>query len=219
MSQDAHRISDPGGLRARYRDPVPSALAKQLDHLDAHCRDFIAHSPFLALGTSDETGRCDVSPRGGPPGFVAVLDERRLAIPDLAGNNRLDSYGNVVANPGVGLLFFVPGVEESLRVNGRGAVTTEPPVLDACALRDVRPNVALLVQVEEAYIHCAKAFRRGGLWRPETWPDLNDMAKPARMVRDQVARDLSEQQVHEALERDYRGTLWQAGGQPDAEPG
>lgn len=216
MSDAAHRLDDLQALRARYRDPSPGVLAKVLDHLDAHCADFVAHSPFLVLGTSDEQGRCDVSPRGGPPGFVAVLDQSRLAIPDLAGNNRLDSLGNVVRNAGVGLLFIVPGVEESLRVNGDGEVTTDPAVLDACALRDVRPRVAMVVHVREAYLHCAKAFRRGGVWRPETWPDLDGMATPARMLRDQVATDMTEEGVRDALERSYADTLWQSGGRDPA---
>lgn len=216
MSDAVHRLDGLEALRAHYRDPSPGVVAKVLGRLDAHCADFIAHSPFLVLGTSDEHGRCDVSPRGGPPGFVAVLDRSRLAIPDLAGNNRLDSLGNAVRSPGVGLLFFVPGVEESLRVNGDAEVTTEPEVLDACALRDVRPRVAMVVHVREAYLHCAKAFRRGGVWRPDTWPDLDGMATPARMLRDQVATDMTEDGVRDALERSYADTLWQAGGRDPA---
>lgn len=214
MRQD---LDSTDALRERYADPSPSVLAKVRTLLDEHCRAFIAHSPFLVLGTSDDTGRCDVSPRGGPPGFVAVLDERRLAIPDLAGNNRLDSLGNVVRNPGVGLLFFVPGVGETLRVNGAGSVTADEAVLEACALAAVRPRVALVVEVEEAYLHCAKALRRGGMWRPDAWPDTSDMATPARMLRDQVARDMTEDQVGAALERSYAETLWRAGGR-DQQP-
>lgn len=210
-----HRLEGAGALRAWYRDPSPGVMAKVQSRLDEHCRDFIAHSPFLVLGTSDDAGRCDVSPRGGPPGFVAVLDEEHLAIPDLAGNNRLDSLGNVVRNPGVGLLFMVPGVDETLRVNGAGHASTDPAVLDACALTDVRPRVALVVRVEEAYVHCAKAFRRGAVWRPEAWPDRADMATPARMIRDQVARDMTEDAVAAALERSYTETLWQPGGRDE----
>lgn len=184
-------------LREAYRPPGRPALDKQLDHLDEHCRAFIAHAPFAVVATSDSSGACDASPRGGPPGFVRVLDDRTLSIPDLSGNNRLDTFGNLVDNPGIGILFLVPGVGETLRVNGRARVE-----------RSDDGVVAVVVAVDEAFIHCAKALRRAALWSPEQWPDTSDMASPARMLRDQVAPTESVEQIAHYLERDYANTLW-----------
>jgi PPOX class probable FMN-dependent enzyme len=165
------------------------------------------------MATADAGGRCDVSPKGGPPGFVRVLDEHHLGIPDLSGNNRLDSLQNLVANPGIGLLFLVPAFGETLRVNGRAAISTEPTVLDACAVGDVAPRVVVLVTVEEAYIHCAKALRRAGLWEPEQWPDLADLPSAACMLRDHYdLPDMDVTAVERRLAESYARTLWLAGG-------
>jgi uncharacterized protein len=186
-----------GELRSAFRAPGQGALAKQLDHLDEHCRAFIAHAPFLVLATAGGDGSCDASPRGGPPGFVRVIDDLHLAVPDLSGNNRLDSLANVVETGGVGLLFLVPGVGETLRVNGRGRVER----LD-------EGSIHLVVTVEQAFLHCAKSLRRASLWQPEAWPDTSGMPSPAQMLRDQVAPDRTAEQISAALERDYAETLW-----------
>ena len=210
-------------LRETYRRPSPTVLQKQLAVLDRHCRDFMAHSSLVMLATADERGRCDVSPRGGPPGFVRVLDDNHVVLPDLAGNNRLDSWSNIVANPGVGLLFLIPGLEETLRVNGTASLTTAPEVLAASAVGDTPCRMAAVIAVEEAYIHCGKALRRSGAWQPDSWPDRSDMASVPAMFRDQV--DLGEMTVDdvaEALESGYQKTLWEPGGMqppaPDAPP-
>ena len=206
-------ISDPVDLRLVYGPPGQPALKKQLASLDVHCRSFIAHSPFVLVSTADADGRCDVSPKGGPPGFVAVLDDTRLALGDLSGNNRLDSLENITRNDGIGLLFLVPGIGETLRVNGRATVTTDPAVLEAAALDGRLPKVAIVIEVEEAYIHCAKALRRSRLWEPEAWPDTADMARPAAMLRDHIGlHQMSVEQVDEVLEADYQTSLWVAGG-------
>lgn len=206
-------------LRAAYRRPSHLVMAKQLGALDRHCRAFVAHSPLVMLATADEQGRCDVSPRGGPPGFVRVLDDHRLVLPDLAGNNRLDSFSNLVANAGVGLLFLIPGLEETLRVNGTASLTTDPETLAVAAVGGTRCRMAAVVTVEEAYIHCGKALRRAGAWEPATWPQIDDMASVPAMFRDQV--DLGEMTVDDvadALESGYQATLWQPGGVRPAEP-
>jgi hypothetical protein len=154
-----------------------------------------------------------VSPKGGPPGFVAVLDDTHLALGDLSGNNRLDSLENITSSDGIGLLFLVPGIGETLRVNGRATITTDPPVLEAAALDGRPPKVAIVVEVAEAYIHCAKALRRSRLWEPEAWPDTSDMARPAAMLKDHIGlTDMSVEQIDEVLEADYRASLWVAGG-------
>jgi PPOX class probable FMN-dependent enzyme len=202
-------VHDVAGLRSLYAEPGAPAVRKQIDRLDANCRAFVAHSPFVLLASANADGTCDVSPKGGPPGFVAVLDEHRLAIGDLPGNNRIDSLRNIVGNPNVGLLFLVPGLGETLRVNGRAWVVRDDAVLAACEVRDRRPPVAIGVEVTEAYIHCAKAFRRSNLWQPEAWPDRTDMPSAAAMLRDHTAmHDVPVQAIERALEEGYVRTMW-----------
>jgi PPOX class probable FMN-dependent enzyme len=202
-------ITTEAGLREIYKPPGDGAVRKQIDALDDNCRAFIAHSPLVLVGTADAAGRCDVSPKGGPAGFVRVLDDNRLALPDLYGNNRIDSMRNLLEAPGIGLLFLIPGLDETLRVNGRGYVVRDPDVLDACVVHDRRPRSAIGIVVEEAFIHCAKAFKRGGVWEPSAWPDRSDMPTIPCMVRDHVAiPGVTAEQVRDALERDYAATLW-----------
>lgn len=203
-------VSTEERLRELYRPPSPPALGKQIDRLDDNCRSFIEHSPFVLIATSSGDDRsCDVSPKGGPPGFVRVLDEKRLAIPDLAGNNRLDSFTNLLSNTGLALLFLIPGLDETLRVNGRAWIVTDDDVLDACVVAGRRPKAAVGMVVEEAYIHCAKAFRRGSVWQPEEWPDRSDMPTIPCMLRDHLDEPaISAAFVAERLEEDYATTMW-----------
>jgi len=210
------RIDSETGLREIYRPPKQRSVDKEVDHLDAHCRDFIAHAPFVVLASSAAGGSVDVSPKGGPAGFVAVLDDHRLAIPDMSGNNRLDSMRNIVSDGAVALLFMVPGTDETMRVNGRATISTDQAVLDRCPIDGMDPNVAIVVEVTTAFIHCAKALRRGGIWHPERWPDTSDMATPACMLNDHIGLGdvyLSEQ----ALEASYAKTTWAMGGDSPAE--
>lgn len=207
------RVGSVEELREIYRPPAELALRKQIDALDRHCREFIAHSPFLVMASADGAGRCDASPKGGPPGFVRVLDDHRLVIPDLSGNNRLDSITNLVVNPGIALLFFVPGRDETLRVNGRAAVTADADLCERARLDGVVPRLVLLVDVEEAYLHCAKAFRRAQLWQPEEWPDTAGLPSGACMMRDHIGlTQVPLEQTEALLEESYRSTLWQTGG-------
>jgi len=201
-------LTDPDQLEERYRSPSNLVLEKVVTELDAGCRRLVAASTFVLVGTADGDGRCDVSPKGGPAGFVKVLDEHRLAIPDLTGNNRLDSLRNVIARPYVGLLFVVPGQGETLRVNGRAWVTTAPEVLELFNAELRRPASAIGVAVDEAYLHCAKAFRRGGLWQPERWPDPTDLPSVAEVLCDHVGMDSgSAPSVAHALEQGYQRDL------------
>src|SRR5262245_41005111 len=177
MSPFGQTLGSEAELRTISSPPDKGAVAQQLDHLDDHCRAFIGHSPFVLIGTSGADGSGDVSPKGGPPGFVTVLDEHRLAMGELPGNNRIDSYINVVATGTVGMLFLIPGLDECLRVNGKGYAVTEPSVLEACAVGGKLPKVALGLEVTEAFIHCAKAIRRGQIWQPPNWPDTADLPK------------------------------------------
>jgi hypothetical protein len=199
-------------LRSFYRHPRSGSVDKEHASINGHDRAFIAHAPLMILATSDADGRCDVSPKGGPPGFVSVLDDGRVAIPDLSGNNRLDSMQNLLANPGIGLLFLIPGIDETLRVNGRAVLSTDPDVLAVCAIRDVGTKVAIAVKVEQVYLHCAKALRRGSVWQPEAWPDSSDVPSAARMLRDQVSPEVDVGLVAQSLEDGYSTTLWKSGG-------
>ena len=197
-------------LRAIYRTPRGGPIDKQHDRITDHDRAFIAHSPFVVVATADAGGQCDVSPKGGTPGFVTVLDDRTLGIPDLAGNNRLDSMQNIVANPGIGLLFMIPGLDETLRVNGSARLVTDATVRQTSAVGDAVPKVVFAVDVAEVFLHCAKALRRGAIWKPEQWPDTSDMPSVATMLRDLVAPDVEVEVVEQALEESYEKTLWQA---------
>ena len=173
-------------LRALYAQPGERALRKQLPQLDRHGRRFIELSPFLVLATSGADGRLDASPRGGAPGFVKATPAGELLIPDSPGNNRLDSLQNILANPEVGLLFVIPGFEETMRVNGRAVLSRDEVDLAAC--RDERrlPKIAIRVTVHEAYIHCAKAFMRSRLWDPAARTDRTSMPTIGEIIRDQT---------------------------------
>jgi PPOX class probable FMN-dependent enzyme len=201
-------------LRAIYRAPHGGAVAKEHAAINHHDRAFIAHAPLVVISTADADGRCDASPKGGPPGFVAVLPDGRVAIPDLAGNNRLDSMQNLLTNPRLALLFLVPGLDETLRVNGVAHLSTDPDVLVAAAVGDAVPKVAITVEPDEVYIHCGKALRRSAAWRPDDWPDTSDMPSVAEMVRDEVAPTIEVAVVQQALDDDYAASLWLAPSQP-----
>jgi PPOX class probable FMN-dependent enzyme len=166
-----HVVTREDELRALMGTPSERAIKKESASIDEASRRFIERSPFLLLGTSNAAGQCDVSPKGDAPGFVRVLDERHLVIPDRPGNKRLDGLRNLLANPHVGLIFLVPGREETLRVNGRAAIIRDEDVLESLAAHGKRPLVAIGVEVEECFLHCPKAFRRSKLWEPAEWPD------------------------------------------------
>jgi PPOX class probable FMN-dependent enzyme len=211
-------VTSLGELQALYRPAGRGALDKVIDRLDDHCRDFIAHSPFVVISTADHRGRCDASPKGGRPGFVQVLGDEQLAWGDLSGNNRLDSMRNLISNAGIALLFLIPGLDETLRVNGEAVITKDPVILERCTIEGTVPRVAVSVIVREAYIHCAKAFRRSALWEPTDWPDRSDMASAACMLRDHAElHDVEVGVIEEALETSYERTLWQAGGHSASE--
>ncbi|MFO1059889.1 MAG: pyridoxamine 5'-phosphate oxidase family protein [Dongiaceae bacterium] len=207
-------IGEESALRGLFGQPGRLAAQKTLHALDRHCRDFIARSPFLCLGTADAAGRADVSPRGDRPGFVLVLDDRTLAIPDRPGNNRIDSMSNIVANPNVGLLFLIPGFEDTLRVNGKAEIVRDPDLLDRTAVDGKRPKVAIRVAVEECFLHCAKALKRSRLWEPESRAERSVMPTLGQMILDQTAgagAAPAETEVREAdrlIDENYRTQLY-----------
>jgi PPOX class probable FMN-dependent enzyme len=156
-------------LRELYEPPGDSAVNKEIQEIDETCRRLIACSPMLFLATSDPQGRCDVTPRGGPPGFVTVLDDHHLALPDATGNRRIDTLRNVVANGHAGLIFVIPGRTQTLRVNGRACVTSDPALLQRLTAVGKPPRTAIVVRSDEVYTHCPKAFIRSKLWEPDSW--------------------------------------------------
>ena len=194
---------------AVYGPPDEPVQRKVIDHLDGHCRDFIARSPFVLVGTADSEGRCDVSPRAGQPGFVEILDEHRLAIPDAKGNRLIDTLRNVAQNGRAGLLFLIPGFEETLRVERPGVPHARPGAARAPRGRELDACHRDGVEVEEAYLHCAKAFKRSGLWEEERWPSLEGLARPAQIWRDHIAMpDFTTEVVQEYLDDDYARNLY-----------
>jgi uncharacterized protein len=168
-------------LREHYDAPMEPALRKDIGHIDDLCRRLIAAAPILFVATFSEEGHCDVSPRGGPPGFVTVLDDEHLAIPDATGNRRLDTLENVVSTGRAGLIFVIPGRDTTLRVNGRAAVSADPDLLGRITPVGKPPRTAIVVEAEEVYAHCPKAFVRSKLWDPSTWPDPADLPSSAEV--------------------------------------
>lgn len=209
MAPFDNTITDVSGLRDHYREPSDLVRNKATDHLDDGCRSFIARSTFVLIGTSSAAGAGDVSPKGGHAGFVKVLDPERLVIPDLNGNNRLDSLENIVENGQVGLLFLVPGLGEMLRVNGTACVTVDPEILDGFTEEYRRPTSAIGVTVDEAYIHCAKAIRRGALWNPDEWPEAANRPRVSEMLIEHagLAGQVTAEEMHAGLEDSYRRDL------------
>ncbi len=171
---DQHLVASQEELTELYGAPDEAVKVKAIQHFDEHCRAFIARSPFVVVATTGDDGSCDASPRGGAPGFCDVTGPTTLVLPDQPGNRRLDTVRNVVATGRIGLVFLIPGMRETLRVNGHAGVTRDPELLER--YRDGRkpPIAAIVVELEEAYLHCAKAFIRSGLW------DSDDVAGPRR---------------------------------------
>ena len=165
MEIDASQvIREEAELAALYPPALERSVRKQMDHLDDHCRAFIAASPMLIMGT--QSGTADNSPRGDVPGFVKVADDHTLLIPDRRGNNRLDSLRNLVKNPAVGLLFLIPGVNESFRVNGEAVISRDPALTEQFVMQGQAPRTVIVVKVKESYIQCSRALVRSDLWNP-----------------------------------------------------
>ncbi|MBV9357454.1 MAG: pyridoxamine 5'-phosphate oxidase family protein [Chloroflexi bacterium] len=173
-------------LRELVGEPSERARQKQLARLDVYCRAFIARSPFVLMGTADASGRCDVSPKGDRPGFVLVPDEETLVIPDRPGNRRFDSLQNLIANPRIGLLFLIPGMSETLRVNGQAELARDDDLLDQLAVDRKQPWLAIEVRVEEAFLHCGKAMLRSQLWDPARHMPREQLPSLSRMIQDQI---------------------------------
>ncbi len=205
---DASEIRDARCLGEIYGRPSRLAAVKCIDRLEKHCRNFIALSPFLCLATADAEGRLDVSPRGDAPGFVEVLDDKRLLIPDRRGNNRVDSLTNIVENPRVGLIFMIPGVEETLRVNGSARIVRDPAVLAPLAAQGKVPRSALEVTVEEVMFQCSKALRRSRLWNDDYRIERSVLPTLGQMITDQVADGSSAEEAEAMVQKSLRTKLY-----------
>jgi uncharacterized protein len=205
-------IKDEGALRGLFEPTHALAVQKCQDKLGKHAQAFIRRSPFLCIGTQNMAGKADVSPRGDPAGFVRILDAHRLAIPDRPGNNRLDSLLNILSNPNVGLLFIIPGFDDTLRVNGRATLSNDPELLDSMRVDDRTPKLAILVEVSTVFMHCAKAFRRSRLWNPDHFQDRGSMPSLMKIILDETTGapdDENEMREMDAgLEQAYRTTLY-----------
>jgi PPOX class probable FMN-dependent enzyme len=183
-------------LRGLYAQPKGRPLIKQLDRLETHSKRFISLSPFLIISSSASNGLQDASPRGEDPGFVHVFDDHNIAIPDRPGNNRLDSLTNILVNPQVGLLFLIPGVDETLRINGYAEIRDDIEIIDLFNTQTKKPKSVLLVHVKEVYLHCAKALMRSKLWSSEVQITREQLPSMSQMINDQTKSNLpSETQV------------------------
>lgn len=196
-------------LVASYAKPGALAAAKDIGRIDRHLRHYIEISPFCCIATADADGNQDVTPRGDPPGSFKVFGEHTVAIPDRPGNNRLDTLKNLLVNPRIGLIFLLPGMDETVRVNGIAQLSVDPPLLESMAVEGKKPKCAIVVEVREAYLHCAKAFRRSKLWDPATRIDRSTLPSLASMIRDQIGMsDQDTRQAEERIEKAYRESLW-----------
>lgn len=209
MTEETACLTDASQLRSLYKSPSALVQAKQIDQLDLHCRAFIARSPLVIVGSMHPERGMDVSPRGDAAGFVQVIDERHLAIPDRPGNNRLDTMENLLSNPAIGLFFVIPGVEETLRVNGTARLACTPALLESMAVDGKSPKLAILVSVNEVFLHCAKALKRARLWADDYRIDRRELPTLGRMIVEQARlASLSVDEAEARIAADYRTNLY-----------
>lgn len=189
MFDPQHVITTAENLRRLVPAPRPAQETKVLSALDTHCRRWIQRSPFVVISSFDLAGNMDLSPKGDPPGFVRILNNTTLAIPDRPGNRRLDTLNNLLQQPQVGLMFIVPGRGEVLRVSGTGQIVTDPDLLSTMAVVERPPRLALVVTIDEIMFHCGKSVIRSKLWSPSEWPDIEGLASYAECLGDQTTSD------------------------------
>ena len=197
-------------MRPEIGYPSKLAANKIIYSLDSCSIEFIQKSPFIVIATSDHEGRCDASPRGDDPGFVHIIDEKNLFIPERPGNKRMDSILNILRNPQIGILFMIPGLEETFRVNGKACVSRDEKWLKQTAVNGKLPMLGIGVQIEECYMHCAKSFKRSGMWDPDRWLPASELPSAAKIiaahVRDKI--EVSEEQVRVSLDESYMHRLY-----------
>ena len=209
IDREVQTIDSEPRLRGLYQEPMELALLKQLDRLDEHCRNFLAHSPFAVIASTRPGRGTDVSPRGDAPGFARVLDPNTIAIPDRPGNNRLDTMSNIVADAEVGLLFFIPGIDETLRINGTARLSRNPELLAAGAVNGREPRMIVLVSVREAFLHCGKALKRSRLWHDDYRVEKKNFPSLGRMIVEQTKpKAITVEQADAVVEEGYVNGLY-----------
>lgn len=209
MLKSMNYVTSQEELRQMLGSPSVRGQNKVIATIDEHCRNYISKSPFLVISTSDADGNCDSSPRGDAPGFVYVLDDQHLIIPDRPGNKRVDSMFNILSNPKIGLLFIIPGMGETLRINGEAAIMKDEDILKSMAVNGKSPQLGILVKVNQCYMHCAKAFKRSGLWDPESWSGKEDLPSAAKILAAHVNMpEMTEERIVADLEEGYKNRLY-----------
>ena len=205
MTDANHVITKPEELEALFGRPRQAQQTKAVATLDVHARRWIAASPFVVICSADAEGRMDLSPKGDPPGFVRIITSSRMAVPDRPGNKRFDTFLNVLENPRVGLIFLVPGRGETLRVEGRAHVSTDPNLLASMAVAGRDPALALVIDIDQIMFHCGKSMIRSKLWQPSDWPNIDGLASYAECLADQAEPDET------VDEMETRFATWQQG--------
>jgi PPOX class probable FMN-dependent enzyme len=197
-------------LRSEIGYPNKLVANKTIKSLDSSSIDYINKSPFIIIATSNQDGTCDASPRGDAPGFVWIIDEKHLFIPERPGNKRMDSIQNIIHNPHIGIIFIIPGMEETFRVNGKACITRDQTLLNHSAVNGKLPIMGIGVEIEECYMHCAKAFKRSGLWNAASWLPKSDLPSAPKMIVSHLNGKIqvTEEQVKEALDDSYKNRLY-----------
>jgi PPOX class probable FMN-dependent enzyme len=204
----SEQITDKSGLREIIDAPMELAATKEMPALDRHCRHFISLSPFLCLSSMSADGKADVSPRGDPPGFVKVLDDRTVLIPDRKGNRRLDTMQNILEQPSVAVIFFVPGVEETLRLNGKASITRDPALLEDMAVQGKAPALGIRIEIDTVFFHCAKALKRSRLWDAEAQIDRGEFPRYGQVIKDQRDPGGSADEIEDYIQTNYKTEMY-----------
>jgi PPOX class probable FMN-dependent enzyme len=204
----AHAVTSVEQLHAINGEPNQYILEKHTDYLTPLLVEFIAQVPYYLLSTSHADGSCDVSPRGDAPGAIKVLDARTIALPDRPGNRRIDSLRNIISNPHVGLLMLIPAVDETVRLNGRATITTDPELLETMQMQGKTPKLAIVVDIDEVYVHCARSILRAGLWSPNKWPDPDDIPTLAAIMAEQKNYPKPDEGPGNKRNEEYRQVLY-----------
>jgi len=195
-------------LVALIGEPHPVARDKAIDHLDDFCKTYIARSPFVVVATCDENGNLDTSPKGDPAGFVQVLDDHTLVMPERPGNKRADSYKNILRNPKATMIFLIPGKNETLRVSGHARIIYDEDILQTMAINGKPPKLGLALHVEEAFFHCAKCMVRSNLWQPEQWPELEGLPTLAQTMMKKAPQHISLKDMEAGVDHDVEKRLY-----------
>lgn len=201
MYQPKVPITSAGELKSILGPDFPSQIAKVIDHIDAHCKAWIARCPFIVIGSINTAGAMDTSPKGDPPGFVQVLDKHTLAIPDRLGNHRGDTFLNVLENPSVGIIFIIPKRREVVRVSGIASLARDPDLLAEMTVDRKAPDLAMIVRVREAFFHCGKSMIRSGIWQPDRWSSIDGLPTYAQALKDHGALAASLEDLQTGIER------------------